>query len=357
MPSLLGFEDVGDAGDLYTPSPVGRPITTTRCEGIAVDDSGPLRATVRVRYRLRVPVALARDDGEAFARPTRRAGRAVELPVTVTLVLDAEADALRLDVRGVNTARDHRLRLVVATGVPAPRVLADAAFGPVERRPPDVPADEQRAERVVRTAPLHRYVSLYGGDRGATVYSDGVAEYEAFDDGRVAVTLVRGVGELSRPDLPERPGHAGWPMATPEAQGLGPFAAGLAVAFHGGDGPATRDAVERTADAVLAPLVGDCWRSLLALPSPAGGLALEGEGLAFGAAKPAEDGAWVVLRCVNLTDVPVAGAWTIAAPVREARDARLDETPGAPRPTVADASGTRLPFTAAPREVVTLLVR
>jgi hypothetical protein len=119
----------------------------------------------------------------------------------------------------VNTARDHRLRLRVATGVDAPRVVADAAFGPVERRVPDVPADEQRAERVVRSAPLHRYVSLYGSDRGATVYSDGLAEYEADDDGAVAVTLVRAVGELSRPDLPERPGHAG--LAGGDARGAG----------------------------------------------------------------------------------------------------------------------------------------
>jgi hypothetical protein len=65
---LLAFEDVGDAGDLYTPSPVGRPITAAWCDGVEVVHDGPLRAAVRVRYRMRVPVALAREDGEAFAR-------------------------------------------------------------------------------------------------------------------------------------------------------------------------------------------------------------------------------------------------------------------------------------------------
>jgi alpha-mannosidase len=68
------------------------------------------------------------------------------------------------------------------------------------------------------TAPLQRYVSLFDERKGATVYSDGLAEYEAREDGSVAITLVRAVGELSRNDLPERPGHAGWPAPVPGAQ-------------------------------------------------------------------------------------------------------------------------------------------
>jgi hypothetical protein len=355
--SLIAFEDVGDAGDLYTPSPVGRPITTAWCDGAEVVHAGPLRAALRVRYRMRVPVGLARDDGERFARPTRRAGRPAELPVAVTLVLDAGSDALRVEVRGVNTARDHRLRLRFDTGLADARTLADAAFGPVERRPLVVPADEQRAERVLHTAPLHRYVSRYAPDAGATVYSDGLAEYEAADDGAVFVTLVRAVGELSRPDLPERPGHAGWPAATPEAQALGAFAARFAVAFHGADSAATRAFVERTADDVLLPLAGGTWRALLDLPPDAGGLTLDGEGLAFGAAAPSSDGAWVLLRCVNLTDDVVAGRWTVASPLGEARRARLDETPGEALAAAAGGAGSVVAFTAGPREVVTVLVR
>ncbi len=355
--SLFDFEDVGDAGDLYTPSPVGRPITSAWCDGVEVAHDGPLRAALRVRYRMRVPVALARDAAAPLARPARRAGRPAELPVTVTLVLDAGADALRVEVRGVNTARDHRLRVRFATGLAGPRVLADAAFGPVERLPLDVPPDEQRAERVVPSAPLHRYVSLFAGGRGATVVSDGLAEYEAKEDGTVAVTLVRAVGELSRPDLPERPGHAGWPAPTPEAQSAGAFAATFGVALHGDDGAETRAFVERVADDVLLPLVGDTWRALLELPAERGGVALEGVGLAFGAAAPSDDGGWVVLRCVNVADEAVDGAWTIDAPVREARLARLDETPGDALAVDGSAGRARVAFRAAARGVVTVLVR
>ena len=65
-----------------------------------------------------------------------------------------------------------------------------------------------------------------------TVYSDGLAEYEVTHEGTVAVTLVRAVGDLSRNDLPERPGHAGWPVSTPEAQMLGPFGGEFALFPH-----------------------------------------------------------------------------------------------------------------------------
>jgi hypothetical protein len=145
---------------------------------------------------------------------------------------------------------------------------------------------------------------------------------------------------------------------TPEAQSPGPFAARLAVALHGGDAPATRALVERLADDVLLPLTGGTWRALLGLPAEAGGVELEGEGLAFGAALPADGGGgWAVLRCVNVTDAPVDGAWVVAAPLREAARARLDETPTAALGVAVDADGARVPFRAGPREVVTVLVR
>jgi hypothetical protein len=355
--ALLAFEDVGDAGDLYTPSPVGRPITAAWSDAPEVLYAGPLRAALRLRYRLRVPVALARDPDAPLARPARRAGRPAELAVAVTLTLDAESDVLRVDVRGVNTARDHRLRLRLDTGVPGARVLADAALGPVWREPPTVPADDQRAERVPATAPLHRYVSRFGAAAGATVFSDGLAEYEAAADGGVLVTLVRAVGELSRPDLPERPGHAGWPASTPEAQALGPFGARLAVAWHGPDAPAVRGAVERWADDLLLPLRGETWRAALAVPDTVPGVELAGEGLALGAVKPSEDGTWTVLRCVNVTDAAVDGAWRVGGTVTEARLARLDEAPGDALGVVQDGPAARVGFRAAARAAVTVLVR
>jgi alpha-mannosidase len=269
------------------------------------------------------------------------------------LTLDADARWLRIGIGGVNAAHDHRLRLRLSTDVAAPRVFGDAMFGPVERVPLVVSERDARIEQPLPTAPLHRYVSLFNHRHGATVFSDGLAEYEAGGDGDVFVTLVRAVGELSRPDLPERPGHAGWPVPTPGAQCQGPFAAELAVMLHDTRTAATIDEIERAADDVLLPLTGASLRSALLYPDPVAGVSLRGEGLAFSCAKESEDGAWLVLRCVNLVDEERAGSWELGFDVSEARIARLDETPLSP----LHASARTIPFLAPPRGVVTLLVR
>ncbi|HEX5580192.1 MAG TPA: hypothetical protein VFX39_01360, partial [Gemmatimonadaceae bacterium] len=345
MPDLLGVESVGDVGDTYTHSPVGEPSREWSFAGGRLEAAGPLRGTIALRYVVRVPRARTRT-GASRAK--------VALPITVRISLDAGAPFLRIAVTGDNRARDHRLRLVVRTGVRDAAVWADAAFGPVRREPLVVPEEDQVAEAVPPTAPLHRYVSLHGARTGATVYSDGLAEYEATPAGDVLVTLVRAVGELSRNDLPERDGHAGWPAPTPEAQCPGPFEAAFALLPHGARTPAEVARIERVADDVLHPLHAFTLRSALGLPSPTTGPELLGDGLAFGAVKPAaDDGEWLVLRCVNLLDQAVDGGWRLDAAYREAYRARLDELPT--ESVRVDDSDVR--FTAAPREVITLLVR
>jgi len=104
---------------------------------------------------------------------------------------------------------------------------------------------------------------------------------------------------------------------------------------------------------VLLPLCGNTLRSAYTDLPAAGGIELAGEGLAFSTCKESEDGAWTVLRCVNVTDERVAGAWRLGAGVAEARLARLDETPLEP----LEVRGGAVSFTAGARAVVTVLVR
>jgi alpha-mannosidase len=271
----------------------------------------------------------------------------------IRLRVDAASPFVRVLVDGVNGATGHRLRVRFRTGMAAPRVIADAAFGPLERDTLDVPERERVIELPPPTAPLHRYVSLFDDGRGVTIYSDGLAEYEADRDGDVAVTLVRAVGELSRNDLPERPGHAGWPVPTPEAQMLGAFAGEFAVFPHGPASAATADLVERTADDVLLPLVGTTLRSAVSDYPPTRGLELEGQGITFSAAKESEDGRWLVLRCVNVTAEPTTAQWHLPFEPREAMLARLDETPE----SSLTPAGRTISFSATSRAVVTILAR
>jgi len=348
LANAVAIENVGDRGDLYTHSPFGPVRTETRFLRSRPIHHGPLRAELETRWRIVVPSRADRRLAGA-----RRDGHAGFVDVRVRLRLDAGSPFLRVLVDGMNGAAGHRLRLRLRTGVAEPAVWADAAFGPVRRVAVVVSDDERRTEAPPPTAPLHRYVSLFDSTRGVTVYSDGLAEYEADATGDVAVTLVRSVGDLSRNDLPERPGHAGWPASTPEAQMLGPFAAELAVFPHGPRSSDTIDLIERTADDVLLPLTGTTLRSAIAHYPATAGLELEGRGLAFSSAKESEEGEWLVLRCVNLTDDTVPGRWSLPFLPREAHLARLDEIPLGEARLV----GQTLEFSAAARAVVTLLVR
>ena len=333
--SLFEFVDEGDRGDLYTPSP--RPVEhSVGFRGVRRVHRGPLRGELALRYRV-----------------TRPSSKRADVNLAVRLILDADATFLRIEVRGENRIENHRLRLVIRSDVVNGGVWADAAFGPVRREPIQISEEEAAVEQAPPTAPLHRYVSLFGESAGFTLFSDGLAEYEARADGALLVTLLRAVGELSRNDLPERPGHAGWPTPTPGAQCLGPFEAKFAVMGHGIRLPATIDEIERAADDVLSPLTGVTLRSALEVPAPVEGAELIGVGLAFSTIKESEDGEWLVLRAVNLREEEVQGSWRLPFKIRKAHFARLDETPtgGAP------FEGREISFKAAPRAVVTFLVR
>jgi alpha-mannosidase len=142
-------------------------------------------------------------------------------------------------------------------------------------------------------------------------------------------------------------------VATPASQMFGAFGAEFAVFPHGPRNTDTVDLIERTADDVLLPLVGTTLRSAIAEYAPTGGLTLEGRGLSFSAAKESEDGEWLVLRCVNVTDEPMTGRWHLPFAPKEARLARLDETPLGD----AELAGKSIGLTASPRAVVTVLVR
>ena len=327
--NVVALEDQHDAGDLYTASLRGRP-RRVPFEGWRELHAGPLRVE-------RVGRWVARDG----------------TPIEIAVSLDAGAGFVRFRVRGDHRGRDRRLRLRIATGLRGATVVADATFGIMHRERIVIPESDAAAETPPPTAPLHRYVSLYGAGGGATVVSDGLAEYEATPEGVVAVTLLRAVGALSRNDLPERPGHAGWPAPTPLAQSRGPFAARLALAFHGPRSPETLTLVESIADDALLPLRGTTLRSAIADYADTAGLELEGEGIAFSTFKPSEDGWWLVARCVNLTDVPRRATWRFGFGVEEARTASLDETPSVPA-TIRD--GTVQVIVGA-RSVSTLLVR
>ena len=340
------FEVEGEKGDLYTRSAIPNTRALATLTRAKVTARGPLRAELTCDWRIAVPERRLTSAAGALRRASPS-----KLDVQTRIQLDAGASFARVLLRGDNDATDIRFRVGFRTGIDNPRVIADAAFGPVQREPITGDAAGRLQESVPQTAPLHRYVSAYGETSGASVISDGLAEYEV-DQGTVWVTLIRAVGELSRHNLPERPGHAGYPVSTPDAQSLGQFEASFAFLTHGPQSDDATAMVERAVEDALHPLRGETWRTAINPPASVTGIELTGEGLACTAIKESEDGEWIVLRCLNLLEHEVSGSWRLPV-AREAMRSRLDEAPVEAMP-IQDG---RIEFAAPTRGVVTILAR
>ena len=321
----LSLETVRDEGDSYTASLRGAPQRLTMLRARA-GARGPLRASVVIDWEYverRRPQAVADVAGYVANSRVRRYNARIR--VRTVLILDAEASHLRCDVTVDNRARDHRLQLVFNSDVAREaRVWADAAFCAVERRP--ITAPPSAAETPPTTMPMHRWATSSDELRGATIFSDGLAEAEVAR-GRMAVTLVRAVGELSRQNLPERPGHAGWPMPISRAQCQGVTRARVGLLLHPPYDDRTRENIEDCVDALLLPLAGETWRDLENAEQQVAGPELFGKALRGSSVTLNKSGNALILRAINTSSDTVDGYWRMPfdGPWR-ATVARLDET-------------------------------
>jgi mannosylglycerate hydrolase len=338
---LLVLESGGDAGDTYT---YCRP---------ARDRIRRSRGPVTVRPLARGPLVVALE-AEWRMRAGRRGRGAGTVGVRLLVSLYAGSPIVRCTLEINNQAAHHRLRARLSTGLPGGSAVAGGQFGSIERTP--VRADRRKypRETPVTTAPAHRYVATAVKSRGVAVLAPGFFEYELDRRGDLVVTLLRAIGTLSRDDLPTRRGHAGWPVATPEAQCLGAERLQLAIA------PVTRADLddgttlpELWEDAFL-PVQGIWLRQATRLAVEPIDVTLEGDGLVFSGLKPAERGGGMVLRCYNATAQPTAGAWHFATPVTGAHRARADERQL--HEIRLGEGGRFVPFHAAPHEIVTIMV-
>jgi alpha-mannosidase len=321
---ILELERQSDLGDCYTASLRGPVRKLPAPASWRVVAAGPLLAAVEgdggtsdFRYRLRLELR----HGEAFLR-------------------------VRIDLD--NHATDQRVRLGVPIGA-APYAVAGAPFG-YERRRPAEPSRSER-EQVTPTAPAQRFVAAASADGGAALLTPGHMEYELREDGTLLFTLLRSTGQLSRADLPERPGHAAWPTPVPGAQCHGRCAVHFALlpcASHDADDATALMAAWEEAFLGLHPK----WHRGRTAAAPGISAELVGHGLVVSAIKPAEQEEGMVLRAVNLLDREVSGGWRISPPPMEAWLLRADET----RIESLAIEAHAIPFRVGPRALATILV-
>ena len=242
---FLRFEDRGDIGNEYIYfQPKGTEPIYAELTAYEVLENNARYAKILFKHDLTIPVS-ADEQLDAEQRGiiefmNRKASRSEEL---TTLSLETEMTIfvddpqIRFKTRFTNTAKDHRIRLLVKTHNTRPSNDSESIYEVVTR--PNKPAASwENPEN-----PQHQqaFVSLYDDVKGVTVANKGLHEYEILGDDTIAVTLLRASGEL---------GDWGY-FPTPEAQCLRDFEVEYAVECHQAQG---RFSAYRRAKALQTPM-------------------------------------------------------------------------------------------------------
>jgi mannosylglycerate hydrolase len=334
---LLSLEAEADVGDSYTfaPLPQTAPFGFSAPLEPRILAGGPLVGALELRGSL-----------------APRHGR---IDVRVVISLYARSSAVRCTLEIQNRAWNHRLRLRLPTGLPGGTALAGGPFGGVAREFIDPDPGRYPRETPVRTAPAHRFVAHARRGRGLVLLAPGFFEYELTPGGDLLFTVLRAVGELSRNDLPTRPGHAAWPSSTPLAQCPGYERLQIAFAAVTPEDLESGTVLPELWEDVFLPLRPVWLRQATPLVPREAGVRLEGDGLVFSALKPAEDNDGIILRCYNARATPTEGAWRMTFAVDSAKRVRADERE--PSHLTVEDGGRVVRFHAGPHEIVSVLVQ
>jgi len=314
----------GDTGDSYNYGPPAQNVLVDEPDQVLVRvlESGPLRAKLLVRRSYSWP---ASSDLQ---------GRSADLvPVTVDMVVELRRGEpfVRLTVEFDNQVCDHRVRLEVPCARPSTSSDADGQFAVVRRS--GAPETGPVGEFGIATYPAAGFVDA----GGAGVLAAAVTEYELQPDpDRLAITLVRGVGYLSRNIHPYRDEPAGPNLPTPLGQSLGQVRTRLAVLPHDGDWAAAR--LSELAETFrLDPVVRIGLAAAAApLMDAVAGLSISGVGVMLSAVLAGPDNS-IEVRMFAQTADPVTA--TIDCPVRRVTSAVLVDLHGDELESVPVADG------------------
>jgi mannosylglycerate hydrolase len=246
-----------------------------------------------------------------------------------------------------NVAEDHRLRVLFPLGDKALFGSSEGIFSVDDR--PVTPRDTSAFADWVEppsTNPQKSFVSICAGDRGLVIANRGLPEHEVFLDGRgnavIALTLLRSVGWLSRPDLLARKGNGGWTLATPRAQCTGKHVFEYSIIPHRGawEQAGVMSLAHQFAVPALAFDLGSAGSSAGAgSGADAGSGAGAGSGvysflsvdrpeIQLSALKKAEERESCIVRLWNASGHPVRAALRFTQAVRSAFHADLAERRG-----------------------------
>ncbi len=327
------IEDMGDSGDEYNysfPKYDVRITTKDTAAQIEMIDSSDISVTYRVQWILDIPVSDIDDH-------MRRSRQTQLLPIITYITVKADSPVVSCKTIVRNTAKDHRMRILIPTGIETESSWAGSPFD-ITERPISIP-DYQESEipEYVRKVIVgareaspstyfhtREFVDMNDGKQGIALLHKGLPEYQIIDSDTIALTLFRSVGWIAK-DINTRIGDAGPEIYTPDAQCL------REMTFEYGVCPHTKDSysgISRRAELFNNELL------VVSTPAKEGPLPSEHSWLHISdtrncvkitAVKRSEDNSSIILRGVNLSDVQTEVTLTADLQIKRVQQVTLME--------------------------------
>ena len=333
---VLEFEDGSDDGDEYDYSPSREEWLLTsgmgkQCRHSVTHDAWQSRAILRTL--MAVPLNLA----ERSARKTSGT-----LTVETTITLGHHSRRVEFDVKVLNQADDHRVRVRIPLPYKTEQVLTDTQFGslsrPVQDEAMKVWQEEGWKEAPVPVWNLLNYAAVQNGDSGLAIFTEGLREIEVIGEEKntVALTLLRGVGLLGKEDLLLRPGRpSGIKMPVPDSQVRGELLCRFSLMPF--SGTPLEAGVAQQARSWLTPV--QCYnkipwdamklnRTEIIVPETYSLLTLPATGCQLSALKKAEDSEALVVRLFNPSDTQTCASMLMVSCQKiQGEETGMDEQP------------------------------
>ena len=197
--ALLDDAEIGDGWDHANPV-MDRVVSNTVLEEVSVVCNSPVAATLRVVRSMTVPASLTQTEVGL-----RRADSPATLCFEFLITIKRGSDALSVSLHVENTAKDHRVRLLLPTDIQDGEYEANQDFCFVRRSSAIDTQTGNWKEPSQREAPMNGIVLKRDekGDGLAFVSAGGLHECAAFENGDLAVTLLRGFWRTMAADKEE----------------------------------------------------------------------------------------------------------------------------------------------------------
>lgn len=246
--NVLLIEDSSDDGDGYDYSPLLDDYVLT---------SKDAKANYTITKSKYVTTANIEVKMNVFKDLKSRKNKICDTEMTIKFIITLKQGDRYIDIKAQvnNTAKDHRVRVLIPVNLRGSHSVSDNQFGmitrPVKDEAIEIWQEENWSERPDSIYPMLSYVAIK--DSPLALITNSIREYEVIGKNydTLAITLFRAVGYLGKEELVRRPGRpSGIKMPTPDSQLLKDLEFTFALTIEN-----NQDKLSRLAKEYLTPLI------------------------------------------------------------------------------------------------------